>query len=178
MKNRRLKIALTIVLILPGSSCARSRDNEIRYRGERIKLTRSYSDFDDYKNDPQNIDPTETERVQRLVMQAPIEREFGSPLDVSKAVVDIAFPGYGSSGFGQQPQADGSILMGFSVEIPRARKERHLVFRGVNGKFRLIDDFVAPDTPSIERVSAENGTLVYSTASGERVMTRPLNPRP
>jgi hypothetical protein len=172
-----MKIGITICLALLVVSCARKAANEIGYRGERIKLTRSYSDFDDYKNDPQNIDPTETERVQRLVMHAPIEREFGSLLDVSKAVSEIAFPGYGSGGFAQQPQPDGSVLMGFSVEIPRAQKERCFAFRGVNGKYRLIDDFVAPDTPSIGRFSEENGTLVYSTASGERIVSRPLIPR-
>jgi len=172
-----MKTGITIVLILLVSSCARRPDNEIGYRGERIKLTRSYSDFDDYKNDPQNIDPTETGRVQRLVMQAPIEHEFGSLLEVSKAVADIAFPGYGSSGFAQQPQPDGSVLMGFSVEIPRARKDRCFAFRGVNGKYRLIDDFVASETPAVGRVSEENGTLVYSTASGERIVTRPLTTR-
>lgn len=164
-----MTIGITIVLISLLSSCARKRDNEIG-----IKLSKSYSDFDDYKNDLQNIDPTETERVQRLVMQAPIEPEFGSLLDVSKAVGDVAFPGYGSSGFAQQPQPDGTILMGFSVEIPRAQKYRCFTFRDVNGKYRLIDDFVAPEPPSIGRVSEENGSLVYSTASGERIMSRPL----
>jgi hypothetical protein len=47
-------------------------------------------------------------------------------------------------------------------------------FRGRNGKYRLIDDFLASDTPSIWRVTEENGTLVYSTAEGERVLARPL----
>ena len=169
-----MKIGITNVLRLLVSSFARRPDNEIGYRGDRIKLSKSYSDFDDYKNDPQNIDPTETERVQRLVMQAPTEREFGSLLAASKAVGDIAFPGYGSSGFAQQPQPDGSVLMGFSVEIPRAEKDRCFTFRGGNGMYRLIDDFVAPETPSIGRVSEEKGTLVYSTASGERIMSRPL----
>lgn len=78
--------------------------NEIDYRGEKIRLTKSYSDFDDYKNDPENIDPSETARVQRLVMEAPIEREFNSLLDASKAVGEIGFPGYGSGGFAQQLQ--------------------------------------------------------------------------
>jgi hypothetical protein len=169
-----MKIGITIVLSLLVSSCAHRPENEIGYRGERIKLSKSYSDFDDYKDDPENIDPTETERVQRLVMQAPIEREFGSMLDASKAVGDIAFPGYGRSGFAQQPQADGSVLMGFSVEIPRAQKDRYFAFRGVNGKYRLIDDFVAPEMPSLGRVTEENGALVYSTANGERILSRPL----
>jgi hypothetical protein len=107
-------------------------------------------------------------------MGAPIEREFDSLLDASKAVGEIAFPGYGGSGFAQQVQPNGTILMGFSVEIPRAQKDRCFTFRGINGHYRLIDDFVASDTPAIGRVTEENGRLVYSTHAGDPVLTRPL----
>jgi len=173
-----MKATLTIIVgLVLVTGCVSQRDvatNEIDYRGEKIKLTKSYSDFDDYKNDPENIDPAETARVQRLVMEAPIEREFNSLLDASKAVGEIAFPGYGSGGFAQQPQPDGSILTGFSVEIPRAEKDRCFTFRGKNGKYRLIDDFVLSEAPYIWRVTEEDGTLVYSTAEGKRVLTRPL----
>jgi hypothetical protein len=67
------------LLILGFVGCER-RSSEIDYRGERIKLTKSYADFDDYKNDPENIDPSATERVQRLVLGAPIAKTFGSRL--------------------------------------------------------------------------------------------------
>jgi hypothetical protein len=168
---------IVIVLMVFTLSCGYRQglaSNEIEYRGEKIKLTKSYSDFDDYKSDPQNIDPAETGRVQRMVMYAPIDREFESLLDASKACSEIAFPGYGAGGFQQQPQPDGSILMGFWVEIPRAHKDRYFAFRGTNGKYRLIDDFVVSDMPDIGRVTEENGALVYSTYQGKRVLTRPL----
>jgi hypothetical protein len=61
-------------------------------RGEKIKLTKAYADYDDYKNDPENIDPSETERVQRLVLSAPIAKTYGSRLEASKAIGQIAFP--------------------------------------------------------------------------------------
>jgi hypothetical protein len=172
-----MKTWLTILALAFLNVSCEPPSNEITYRGEKIKLSKSYSDFDDYKNDPENIHPSETARVQRLVMEAPIKRNFDSLLEASKAVGEIAFPGYGTSGFQQQQQPDGTVLMGFSVEIPRAEKDRCFAFRGVNGKFELIDDFVAPDTPSIQRVSIEDRTLVYSTLNGQRVLTRPLQAR-
>jgi hypothetical protein len=165
-----------IVLVTISATCAypNYKSNEIEYRGVKIKLSKSYSDFDKYKNDPDNIDPSETTRVQQMVMDAPMGHQFESLIDASKAVSEIAFPGYGSSGFQQQPQPDGSVLMGFSVEIPRAEKDRCFVFRGIDGKYRLIDDFIAPEFPSIARVNEENGLLVYSTTEGEKILTRPL----
>jgi len=173
-----MKARLSLIILVATITTCGCRDkhasSEIEYRGEKIKLSKSYSDYDTYKNDPENIDPTETLRVQRLVMEAPIQHEFKSLIDASKAVSDIAFPGYGSSGFLQQPQPDGSILMGFSVEIPRAQKDRCFTFRGISGEYRLIDDFIAPETPAIRQVNQEHGTLVYSTAEGKRILTRPL----
>lgn len=74
------------------------------------------------------IDPSEIERVRRLVINAPIARSFQNRLQASKGIGKIAFPGYGSGGFVAQQQADGSVLMGFSVEIPIAGKERYFVF--------------------------------------------------
>ena len=41
----------------------------IEYRGERFKLTKAYYDYDDYKEDPNNIDPSENARVERAVIQ-------------------------------------------------------------------------------------------------------------
>ena len=115
------------LLMLGIIGCERG-SNAIDYRGEKIKLTKAYTDYDEYKNDPENIDPSETERVQRLVLAAPIAKTFGSRVEASKAIGQIAFPGYGSGGFIEQSQADGSVLMGFSVEIPRANKERVFCF--------------------------------------------------
>jgi hypothetical protein len=118
-----------VLLLMLGLIGCERRSNQIDYRGEKIKLTKAYANYDDYKNDPENIDPSETERVQRLVLGAPIATTFGSRLEAAKAIGQIAFPGYGSGGFVEQSQADGSVLMGFSVEVPRAGKERYFVFK-------------------------------------------------
>jgi len=166
---------IVLIMIVASYGCRQSiASNEIEYRGQKVKLTKSYADFDDYKNDPENIDPTETSRVQRLVMEAPIKREFDSELSAFTAITNIAFPGYGSGAFGEQQNPDGTTLAGFSVEIPRAGKERYFTFRKTNGRYRLIDEFVAPDTPMIAQIKLENGTLVYCTVQGERILTRPL----
>ena len=101
--------------------------NEIDYRGERIKLTKAYADYADYKNDPKNIDPSETERVQRMVLGALIAKTFGSRLEASKAIGQIAFPGYGSGGFVEQPQADGSVLWDFPLRS-HARARNDILF--------------------------------------------------
>jgi len=150
------------------------RSNEIDYRGEKIKLTKAYANYHDYKNDPENIDPSETERVQRLVLGAPIAKTFGSRLEASKAIGQIAFPGYGSGGFVEQSQADGTVLMGFFVEVPRASQDRYFVFQGKDGVYTLVDEFVRPDTAvSLRSVVRRGNDLVFTSIDGNEALVRP-----
>ena len=160
------------ILMLGLSGCER-RSNQIDYRGEKIKLTKAYADYAAYKNDPENIAPSETERVQRLVLGAPIAKTFRSRLEASKAIGLIAFPGYGSGGFVEQSQADGTVLMGFSVEVPRAGKDRYFVFHGRDGVYTLVDDFVHPDTAGLLRsVSRRGNDLVFTSVEGKEALVR------
>jgi len=163
-----------VFLLMLGLGSCEGRSNEIDYRGEKIKLTKAYADYAAYKNDPENIAPSETERVQRLVLGAPMAKTFRSRLEASKAIGQIAFPGYGSGGFVEQSQADGTVLMGFSVEVPRARKDRYFVFHGKDGVYTLVDDFVHPDTIGLLRsVSRRGNDLVFTSVQGKEVLIRP-----
>jgi hypothetical protein len=163
-----------LLATLVAIGCER-RSNEIDYRGERIKLSKVYANYDEYKNDPGNIDPSETERVQRLVLGAPIARTFGSLVEASKAIGQITFPGYGSGGFVvEQVQGDGSVLTGFSVEVPRASKERCFVLEGRNGAYTLIDDFIYPDRAGLlRRVTRRGNDLVFISIDGKETLVRP-----
>lgn len=155
-----------------------SRSNEIDYRGERIKLSKAYANYDEYKNDPGNIDPSETDRVQRLVLDAPIARTFGSLVEASKAIGQITFPGYGSGSFVEQVQGDGSALTGFSVEVPRASKERCFVLERRDGVYTLIDDFIYSESAGLlRRVIRRGNDLVFISIDGKETLVRPYAPR-
>ena len=171
---QRSVVCIGVFLLMLGTIGCERRSSEIEYRGEKIKLTKVYADYAAYKNDPENIDPSETERVQRLVLGAPIATTFGSRLEASKAVGQIAFPGYGSGGFVEQSQADGSVLMGFSVEIPRASKERYFVFQGKDGVYTLVDDFVHPGSAGLlHSVIRRGNDLVFTSIDGKEALVRP-----
>lgn len=85
-------LILIVIVVLAAFWCVRNNRTDImHYRGETIKLSKSYADFDEYKNDPNNIDPSETTRVQTLVITAPIAHSFASRLEVFKATQDLCF---------------------------------------------------------------------------------------
>jgi hypothetical protein len=172
--TQRNVVWIGFFLWMLGSVGCERGSNEIDYRGERIKLTRAYVDYDDYRNDPENIHPSETQRVQTLVLGAPSARTFDSRLEAPKAIGQIVFPGYGGGGFVEQPQADGTVLMGFSVEIPRASRTRYFVFQGKDGVYTLVDEFVQPDTAGLFNTVVRRGNdLVFTSLDGKEALVRP-----
>jgi hypothetical protein len=130
------------------------------YRGEKIKLKHFYFDYDDYKNDADNIDPSETARVQQLVAQAPIAHSFANRREAATAVFDIKFPGYAAGGFNGGKQ--NSDLLGFMIEIPRAGEGRYFLFKKKDAGYILLDDFVDGTMPGINHVEEKDGHLIYS----------------
>src|SRR5262245_5730221 len=44
--------------------------NTIDYQGKRFKLSKAYSTWDDYKDDPDNLDTNEFERIERVMVEA------------------------------------------------------------------------------------------------------------
>jgi hypothetical protein len=146
----------------------------VEYRGEKIHLRRPYDDYDDYKSDPDNLDPSEIERVGKLVAGAPLKRSYRGREAMLRAVFGLEFPGYGITSFGRSKQADDSLLEAFAIEIPRASRNRYVIFRGVHDRYTLLDDFVASNDQDILRVRASDGQLVYSTLQGKDVLTRPI----
>jgi len=156
------------VLFLASCGANSGAFNEMEYRGERIKLSRAYFDYDEYKNDPGNIDPSETSHVQKLVMEAPITSSFDQRIDVFKATGEIVFPGYGSGGIPGR-MADGSDLAVVDIEVPRAEKERYILFRSRNGHYELVDDFVHPETALPYAVREESGSFVFLGYDGKEL---------
>ncbi len=148
--------------------------SDIEYRGEKIRLSKFYMDYDSYKDDPHNIHPDEIERVKKLVMDAPIAHSFPNREKMIWALSEIQFPGYGSGQFGERVQADGSVIAGHIIEIPYAGKDRILVFKKKDSNYVLIDDFLADSNLWIMGVQEINGKLVYTTMQGEKVLEREI----
>ena len=64
--------------------------------------------------------------------------------------------------------------MGFSVEVPRASKERYFVFQGKDGVYTLVDDFVYPDTAGLLHSVIRRGSdLVFTSIDGKEALVRP-----
>src|SRR5207248_8325205 len=70
------------------------------------KITRAY------KDDPNNLDTNELERIEKVMVEATLPSAFTTREDFIHALFKLKFPGYGLGGIGSQPQTDdGSALI-------------------------------------------------------------------
>ena len=173
MKRAFIVIGAIVGILVTWNLLSRRIPSHIEYQGQQIKLTRYYLDYDEYKNDPDNIDPSETLRVQGMVTKAPIANYFATKKDMIDAAFAIKFPGYGIGTFGDGGQGENS-LAGSSIEIPRADKFRYITFRQEGGKYVLVDEFIARDIPLLTHVRQEGNSLVYSSDTGSEKVVHPL----
>jgi hypothetical protein len=146
-------------------------DDTMEYQGQSIKLSRKYGSYEAYKDDPNNIDPSENARVQKLVTEAPIAHSFSNRSEMIHAAFEIKFPGYGLGGVPAR-MSDGSALEVVSIEIPRTEKERYLLFHERGGRYELLDDFVQ-ELP-VASIREEHGTLLFLSGDGKELFRRAI----
>jgi hypothetical protein len=152
----------------PSGDSGGGSSTTVEYQGHSIKLTRLYATFEDYKDDPNNIDPSEYGLVKQLVTEAPVAASYPDIHALTHdEVFNLTFPGYGCGWTGDKPPPEGLLVT--SIEIPMAESERMLVFRKQESGYLLIDDFVANDVPGIRLIREKGGSLNYYSRDGERV---------
>lgn len=154
---------------------ARSRADTMEFRGQQFKMRKAYETYEDYKDDPNNLDTNELDRIEQVMTGAEVPRTFKDRKTFIEFVVfKLTFPGYGASSMGG-PTDDGSTLDFESVEIPQRDKDRVLVARDAGGELKLIDDFVySTATNDISSLKLEKGTLRYYDHKGQLIREKPL----
>ena len=127
---------------------AMSDDNYMAYEGQRFNTSKQYADWDDFKNDPNNFPAAETERMGEAVRDV----EFLTTADDRETVMGQMFakqfPGFGCGQLGVSKEQLDTVAA-FFVEIPRTRMNRVLGYVRLDGRFVLVSDFAAPQTPML-----------------------------
>jgi hypothetical protein len=167
-KNSRVLFWLVFIVLVLGlqfirSHPSRTRHNLIEYHGVNFKMRKPYLTYEDYKDDPDNLDTNELDGIDHVMTSAKIPSSFKDRASFIRAVFDLKFPGYGARSFGEGAQADdGSVIDAESIEIPQRDKERCFVVRAYRGEWNLLDDFVyGTATTTIQRVKLEKQILRY-----------------
>ncbi len=161
-------IATVVVLsLLHGPH--REWSDTITYQGQQFKMARPYATYEDYKDDPNNLDTNELGRIEQAMTLAKVPAVFKNREEFFHMLIfDLNFPGYGFGGLGERPKTDdGSILDVEAIEIPQRDKSRYLVVRESAGQYDLMDDFIAGTaTNAIAHVKLEARSLRYYDEHG------------
>jgi hypothetical protein len=144
-------------------------DNTIEYQGQKFKTRLAYASYEDYKDDPNNLDTNELGRIEQAMESVKIPASFKNREALIDFMAAVEFPGYGWGSDTTVQSDDGSALDFESFEIPQAGKDRIVVMRELSGSWRLADDFVyeTGDTNSVSRVRLEDHELQYFDAAGK-----------
>ncbi len=147
----------------------------LTYHGENFKTQKEYSSYEDYKDDPDNFNTNELDRIESVMTFVQIPHSFVNREDFIHTVMfDLRFPGYGVSSYPAQTD-DGSTIEAESVEIPQRKKDRIIVARADGTKWNLVDDFIFQTlTNSVSRIKLENQVLRYYDSAGKMVREKPL----
>jgi hypothetical protein len=164
--------SIAILLVHSRSSAG---NGTIPYHGERFRMSKRYASYEDYKDDPHNLDTNDLDRIEHAITTAPIPSSFSTEKEFWHALFQLKFPGYGFGGHGGFPQSDGSTCSLYSVEIPMRNKERYILGRTSGGKVDVLDDFVfSSESNQIAQVKILGTNLLYLDSQGAVVREKPL----
>jgi hypothetical protein len=150
------------------------RLSHVYYMGEQIPLAKSYADPREYKDDPENLDPREIPRVERLLRSAPFGPAFLNADALLTGLSRLSFPGYGSFYAHQLGAHLDPELELVYVEIPKRGLNRYVVLQHQSDdSLQVVSDFVAADRPEIVRVHRRAGVLIYQGTSGVTIVPVP-----
>lgn len=176
--NRKARVAILVAVLAVAyvADHVRSGSGTIDYYGQTFKMAKKYHSYEDYKDDPNNLDTNELARIEKTMTEASLPPSFNSREKFIHAMFKLKFPGYGLGGIGERAQTDdGSELLVESVEVPQRDKERYVVVRESGGRFILLDDFVSGTaTNAVKHVKLEGNKLRYFDDKGSVVREKPL----
>lgn len=170
-----LALSFTLLACANGAYAQMSGTDEIDYRGVKIKLSRKYSDYDAYKNDIDKILPSELPKLEKMIADAPIGKEFNDWKSFSDEIFALKVPGFGLGG-GPKVKAIGKEIIVTSVEIPTRLPEEKFRFfvleKFKDQRLRVIDDFVSSGYPYLAEVIITNDHIAYLSKDGSVVRER------
>jgi hypothetical protein len=146
----------------------------VAYQGQRFNLSKSYANFDDYKDDQKNLTSAQVRRAESLMRSAKFGPSFKTSNELDTALATLEFPGYGLFYANQLGSHSDPKLELVYVEIPARGLNRYIALElQADGSLLVVADFVAVADPEIVRVTrTANGSLEFHQQSGTVVVPR------
>ena len=120
--------------------------DEVEWRGQKFKLKQKYLDYEEYKDDRDQLALSEVERVKQLMLAISVPKAAPSETDLRQSLRQMRFPGFGSSSGGMIEDEYGNRYILNEYEIPQKQEQRTLLYRvEKDGACHLVVDGVSVD---------------------------------
>jgi len=120
--------------------------DEVEWRGEKFKLKQKYLNYEEYKDDSDQLATNEVERVKQFMLAISVPKVAPSETDLRQSLRQMRFPGFGSSYAGSVKDEHGNRYILNEYEIPQKHEQRTLLYRvEQDGSCRLAVDGVSVD---------------------------------
>ena len=133
----------------------------MEYEGQKFYTSKQYTDWDEFKEDPNNYLASETQKMQDAVRGVKFIASAADREVVMDQMFDKQFPGFGCGQLGILNTTQLDDCAAFSIEIPRTELDRYAGYVKIEGRFVLVADFVAPQQPMLFTISVEDGYLNF-----------------
>jgi hypothetical protein len=184
MRSSNIRVALLVVVI--GCSLIRhhlrnerlhGNANTVPYQGQEFKMRKVYPTYEDYKDDRNNLDTNELDRIEQSIVSAKVPESFANQQELFHFLLgNLKFPGYGMGGIGDHAKADdGTSLLVETVEIPQRQKDRVLTFSQSGEQLKLVDDFVSSTaTNRLRHLELKSKVLHYYDGENQEIRQKAL----
>jgi hypothetical protein len=120
--------------------------DEVEWRGQKFKLKQKYLDYEEYKDDSDQLASSEIERVKQFMLAIRVPKVAPSETDLRQSLRQMRFPGFGSRSGGMIKDEHGNRYILNEYEIPQKQEQRTLLYRvETDGACRLVVDGVSVD---------------------------------
>ena len=120
--------------------------DEVEWRGQKFKLKQKYLDYEEYKDDSDQLASSEVERVKQFMLTISVLKVAPSETGLRQSLRQMRFPGFGSSYAGAVKDEHGTRYILNEYEIPQKQEQRTLLYRvEKDGSCRLVVDGVSVD---------------------------------
>ena len=120
--------------------------DEVEWRGQKFKLKHKYLDYEEYKDDSDQLASSEVERVKEFMLAISVPKVAPSETDLRQSLRQMRFPGFGSSYAGAVKDEHDNRYILNEYEIPQKQEQRTLLYRvEKDATCRLVVDGVSVD---------------------------------
>jgi len=164
-----MRPAFIAVVVLVGCSQPDSNTMKIRtieYRGQQFQMAGDFADFEEYRDTADRIAEQDQQKVSDAVRRATVPNSVASIEELSRAIGQVAFPGFESGTLVVKDKAQIGQYYGMHAMIPYTDFSRFFIYAQRDTQLQLLHETELERHPYVYHFSVDHEKIVYYRSDG------------